>query len=1581
MSPSKFESQATGSPTKFSVPNRKLRNQPANRVHDIEFAAEISTSLISQVRNLQSLLAEREEELRETKTERSRLEIEAEGIQQRLKTLDESEHRYKDENWNLETQIHELIAAQKDAADREKKLTQILNVLQAEKNSTQRELDEVKLNLAKLDEKHTASVKHHDIEMGTLKRKEIMAEGEKAAMQRKIEDLTSQNQELAKAFSAQRGRALEREAALGMSDEDFETGQEALTPEHSPPPSPVKGTPRHSVLETETLKTSLQHAQRTIQSLRTNVHREKTEKLELKRMLQEARDELEKTRNDPGMSNKRSRKVDSREFRKPPRLGQLGGARSSRSEIYPDEPDWEDQGDAGSQHSSAITSPVSRIAGDIVPITESGSDHFETANDTSDAAFETAHERGTETEDFHTGAEEFSDDDAATETEASPSKGSGRTRRPPMMSLGQAGNRYSFHSTASTSNDEEDYTFGSELKTPTALPPQRMRLRVSRGALSRRSRLPSEEPMLQSSPVSFTRSPSGTPQPPSQSLFAELGEFEGSDDESYVGGVTPSRRSLRSLTPGSTRGWTASPPPQVPALPKTIMVDSGMMAEPVDVYPATTLDDGAPAGPSRPSMVESGVMTEETGAELPLLSPQSVIFQGRPTTMESVLGPAKSHASTQWLGDDFTDEEQSRPLSTAYSDASAQHDPDMEAKLAQFPSPPTSPFKLGQIPTPLLAPPERLSMSEIQAEHIEPQAEPEIRPPTPPTFSISSMLSHEVAPVAAVAPVLAMSSLVFEHVEPVVREIPPATPPRLFLSSIISEDMEPIAAVEPPPPTPPILSVASIRAEEVEPLAEQPAERDLIVAAPPAPAPPTLSLSSVLAEHVEPILEPEVPIPSPVELSLSAIQAEAIHPVQEPLSFAPIQAEAIEPVQEPLAFSAIQAEVIQPIQEPDAPLPALSFSTLLSQQVEPVCPEEPPFVPPVLGFATVQSVESEPVEPRSPKRDAFIIPRDDYVPSQMESEPPRTPPSSRFGSVFGFNKTRGVSRAPESPIIAEDDTRQSLNGSPVADTPESQRPLKELSANTETKPARRGIVRTTDQSAQTSLTSDAIDEMLGAKYRPRDAAGHRKNDSLTGSVDTPGTVRRHRSRESLESVVRKGMMVDAGADAFPGIAPVRRPGSSASGQASSNYFPPLPANHKQAIEAARTGSSSGGQGTMGPPLFPASAYRNPNSAFRPRTPSGPKPQSPISVTSGRGTPTPRAARLGSSHGRTGVQSPSRLTNMSRRSSVSSFVSELDSRFNIQSEMGIAGASEFGPNTDPRMIQAITQTMIGEYLWKYTRKTGRGEMSENRHRRYFWVHPYTRTLYWSDRDPSSGGRSELRAKSVPIEAVRVVTDDNPMPPGLHRKSLIVVSPGRTVKFTCTTGQRHETWFNALSYLLLRTGEEGQTDTQEMMGNITREDVDEFNPQFDRRPANGTRPRAPPSMSSYNSRMTRNESPAMGMSMNIPTLTPTPKKASQTRPSFGTLSRISGYWKDSKVMSGTFSSLRSRSVSGRNHINYEASEAHDSAEDLRLMIERQDRESDRLENVRACCDGKPPTPPTFDVRILLFSFLILTSRRET
>lgn len=136
----------------------------------------------------------------------------------------------------------------------------------------------------------------------------------------------------------------------------------------------------------------------------------------------------------------------------------------------------------------------------------------------------------------------------------------------------------------------------------------------------------------------------------------------------------------------------------------------------------------------------------------------------------------------------------------------------------------------------------------------------------------------------------------------------------------------------------------------------------------------------------------------------------------------------------------------------------------------------------------------------------------------------------------------------------------------------------------------------------------------------------------------------------------------------------------------------------------------------------------------------------------------------------------------------------------------------GGSTDPAVIHAITQTMIGEFLYKYTRKTiGKGH-GEKRHKRFFWVHPYTRTLYWSSADPGSANVSESSAKSgmchfidihvrllssivlAYIEAVRAVMDPNPMPPGIHQYSVIVSTPHREMKFTAPTKERHDIWVN-------------------------------------------------------------------------------------------------------------------------------------------------------------------------------------------
>ena len=82
--PSTFSSQATASPTKVTAPSRRQRNQPANRAGDLQFAADISTSLLAQVRQLQSAVAERDELLKQANSDRDRLEQDALVFTQRF---------------------------------------------------------------------------------------------------------------------------------------------------------------------------------------------------------------------------------------------------------------------------------------------------------------------------------------------------------------------------------------------------------------------------------------------------------------------------------------------------------------------------------------------------------------------------------------------------------------------------------------------------------------------------------------------------------------------------------------------------------------------------------------------------------------------------------------------------------------------------------------------------------------------------------------------------------------------------------------------------------------------------------------------------------------------------------------------------------------------------------------------------------------------------------------------------------------------------------------------------------------------------------------------------------------------------------------------------------------------------------------------------------------------------------------------------------------------------------------------------------------------------------------------------------
>ncbi|KAG0156016.1 hypothetical protein PDIDSM_3192 [Penicillium digitatum] len=1795
LSPAMFASQATNSPSKVSVPSRKQRNQPSNRVHDIEFATEISTSLLAQVRQLQGLLAERDETLKRVNLEKLRLELEAEGYAQRIQALDDSEQRYKDENWTLETQTHELMAAVRDAAEREQRLNSTVILSNAEKSAMERELEEQRQANARLLEDQSLTQKANDAEIHLLRRNLTAGDAEKSALQKKLLEMTSQNQELAK-IVAMRLREHENQGLRDVSYDDEDIEPEDNTPESSPPASPNKFTPRHGHLESETLKSSLGHAHRMIQNLKSTIHREKTEKIELKRMLQDARDEVEQRQREStvpnGTSKRQKTKTDS--ARKPHRPDLLGAGRKERSFVELQDTDWEDN--AGQISPTQTHTKASSTRGRSRSQSPKGpSDIYQTATEAEDG-FETANERATATESeaFQTGAESMADDssDSADLTETEDNLGTTPRRRvPSSLVMAKARDRTSYNSTASASSDEEEYDSPSQINIS--------RHRVKSKRSTRRFRPSGEAIFASNSRPSSSRESAASDFAPvpiaqeGQSLFAELAEFDSTEDDELNSQASTPRMGPVSCSRRPSDVMLDAPP-------KPEMVDSGVMTEPLEpsslsigagivdgavlshilVAPQATqtadqeifketkklpglLDMGiaevssqetTPSAPKRPdlsvSYITGGTTTpakhEFPPPEVPEMTISSISSQITNPIQPTVNVPepiikhvdvikyVEREPEVPELTFSSITTQSSSPVSAilavpelSFSSVAAQSTKPVQAIQATVPEPepvikyverereiPELKFSSidNQSTVPVqatLAVPEpivkyidvvkhverepevpELSFSSITVQTTEPVAAtvPEPQPPViqyvdvikhverereVPESSFSSITTQFTAPVQAtlakVEPVIeyvererdvpesSFSSITAQTTVPVQATLAEVEPvieyvevikhvererevPELIFSSITTQTTEPAKAIVPEPEPPviqyvdvikhvererevPEANFSSITAQttvpvqatlaKVEPVIEYvERERDVpessfssITAQTTVPVQATLAKVEPVIEYVE--RERDVP-----ESSFSSITAQTTVPVQatlakvEPVieyvererdvpesSFSSITAQTTVPVQATLAkvepvieyvererdvpessFSSITAQTTVPVQatlakvepvieyvERERDVPQSSFSSITTQSTEPVKAAVPEPEPPVIQYVdvikhvehevpnlTISSIDSAHTEPVIPRLRLVPMPALSFSSvHSVETHPVKSMPFATPAVADFSTQTEPIqSKAAGAAVIIHRDHLADAARSRTGTVDSDQfvgagLALNDLSGNALARSARQQSSSVNmDQGSQTILSSKQIDQILMDRVSARPPSSHsqvtdnsREIAAITTAAASPYVTPKAPTRPRLSQI-----------QSAKSTTPNQRRPPSATSQTSGVSHPPLPVDHREAILAAEKRPTDvappSPTSAMGPPLAPASAHRV--NSQRPLTP-------------GEHAARASSSRTGSSQARMRRESQSQ---MSRQSSVSSFASELEERFNMAPHAGPMPGG-YGPNTDPRMIQAITQTMIGEFLWKYTRKTGSSDMSTTRHRRSFWVHPYTRTLYWSIQDPQTAGKSELRTKSVPIEAVRVVADDNPYPPGLHCRSLEVVSPGRRVRFTATTSQRHETWFNALSYLLLRETNNNCEDNN----SVTLDDINEFNPPSLR---SSSRQTARMSFSSNNSRTARQASKqqrraASAMSLRSsgtlggrasPALSsPVPKSSLQVpddrQRSSSRLSTISS------SIRGSIASLKGRNGQSAS-VHDESLHGPESADDLRHVVEPQ--EQDRLENVRACCDGK-------------------------
>ena len=83
----------------------------------------------------------------------------------------------------------------------------------------------------------------------------------------------------------------------------------------------------------------------------------------------------------------------------------------------------------------------------------------------------------------------------------------------------------------------------------------------------------------------------------------------------------------------------------------------------------------------------------------------------------------------------------------------------------------------------------------------------------------------------------------------------------------------------------------------------------------------------------------------------------------------------------------------------------------------------------------------------------------------------------------------------------------------------------------------------------------------------------------------------------------------------------------------------------------------------------------------------------------------------------------------------------------------AAESQNGGNQPTTVVDAIAQTMVGEWMFKYVRRRksfgvsdakGADDSSNDRHKRWVWLAPYERAILWSSKQPASG--SALLGKS-------------------------------------------------------------------------------------------------------------------------------------------------------------------------------------------------------------------------------------------
>jgi len=136
-------------------------------------------------------------------------------------------------------------------------------------------------------------------------------------------------------------------------------------------------------------------------------------------------------------------------------------------------------------------------------------------------------------------------------------------------------------------------------------------------------------------------------------------------------------------------------------------------------------------------------------------------------------------------------------------------------------------------------------------------------------------------------------------------------------------------------------------------------------------------------------------------------------------------------------------------------------------------------------------------------------------------------------------------------------------------------------------------------------------------------------------------------------------------------------------------------------------------------------------------------------------------------------------------------------YDFERDRGIKISSE--PSKAGATSNFFAHTMIGDYLFKNTRRViGKGT-GEWRHKRFFWLQPHTRTLFWSSEELASMNVEASKVKSARINSAKTVADLNKIPLRIHHQSIVISTPDREIRVTASTEEIHNIWSSALESL--------------------------------------------------------------------------------------------------------------------------------------------------------------------------------------